>query len=442
MDEEFDLDRKFPFMKPVNSAPSMHTINGIGLTLYGNREFDNETQTYLKSYCFCILFVPIFWFSSYRVADASDGGRAYLFDATTGGAQIQTFFNPTPATDDQFGRSVAVSGNNVVIGANFDDTRANEAGAAYLFDITTCDNDTTNGGTAGDGICEAATLTFLPPTTATDQSFGSGVSISGNNVLVAAPGDDTLSTNAGAAHLFDITTCDNDTTNGGIAGDFICEAVTQTFFSPTPAAADNFGNSVSISGNNVLVGEFIDNPGGIVQAGAAYLFDATSGNLVHSFFSPNPAAGDRFGNWVSVSGDDVLIGSPGGLDGEAYLFDATTGNLVNSYSSPNPGVSDAFGNSVSIDGTNVMVGALADTGAIGAAYLFDTAQKVQFTPALDFIGIDTFDYTISDGNGGVDTATVSVDVLSQPTIKITKDTTDGDGAFVFTIFNGTSIFVI
>ncbi|MEW6497232.1 MAG: CHAT domain-containing protein, partial [Cyanobacteriota bacterium] len=60
-------------------------------------------------------------------------GTAYLFDGSTG-TPVQIFNNPTPATGDEFGHSVAAVGNAVLIGAPRDDTGAENAGAAYLFD--------------------------------------------------------------------------------------------------------------------------------------------------------------------------------------------------------------------------------------------------------------------------------------------------------------------
>ena len=50
------------------------------------------------------------------------------------GNLLRIICNPTPAKHDQFGDSVAVVGKNVVIGAWRDDTIAENAGAAYLFD--------------------------------------------------------------------------------------------------------------------------------------------------------------------------------------------------------------------------------------------------------------------------------------------------------------------
>ena len=48
----------------------------------------------------------------------------------------QTFFNPTPVSGDDFGSSVSISGDSVLIGDRIDDTNVNLGGAAYLFDAT------------------------------------------------------------------------------------------------------------------------------------------------------------------------------------------------------------------------------------------------------------------------------------------------------------------
>jgi len=55
------------------------------------------------------------------------------------GDLLQTLNNPTPATSDYFGHSVAVSGATVVVGAYMDNMGATEAGAAHVFDAASGD---------------------------------------------------------------------------------------------------------------------------------------------------------------------------------------------------------------------------------------------------------------------------------------------------------------
>ncbi|MBI1928346.1 FG-GAP repeat protein, partial [Candidatus Poribacteria bacterium] len=159
--------------------------------------------------------------------------------------------------------------------------------------------------------------------------------------------------------------------------------LTQTLLNPTPAASDYFGFSVSVDGDRVLVGAYGDDTGA-TDAGAAYLFDAVTGVLLHTFTNPTPAGGDLFGWSVSVDGDRILVGAvlddTGASDaGAAYLFDAVTGVLLQTFTNSTPAGGDLFGYSVSVNGDRVLVGAMSDdtgTTDAGAAYLFDAVTGV------------------------------------------------------------------
>jgi hypothetical protein len=150
---------------------------------------------------------------------------------------------------------------------------------------------------------------------------------------------------------------------------------------PEPAAGTQFGYAVATVGSNVLVGAPFDD-GAATDAGAAYLFDGTSGALLQTFRSPNPAAGDWFGIAVAAVGENVVVGAlgddTGATDaGAAYLFDGKTGALIRAMQKPTPAEADWFGGAVAAAGANILVGApLDDLGGAdaGAAYLFDGAS--------------------------------------------------------------------
>ena len=112
-------------------------------------------------------------------------GAAYLF--STGGALLTTYTNPTPATFDNFGISVTAMGTDrVLIGAFYDDTGADNAGAAYLF--------STNG---------LLLATFTNPAPALNDRFGISVATGGAElILIGAYRNDAGATSAGAAYLF------------------------------------------------------------------------------------------------------------------------------------------------------------------------------------------------------------------------------------------------
>ena len=75
---ENSLAEKFPEMRPISAAPSLSTVNGIGMTLVGRRDYDDETRTYVKTHCFSILFIPILAAGAYRVLDTGQGGWYFL----------------------------------------------------------------------------------------------------------------------------------------------------------------------------------------------------------------------------------------------------------------------------------------------------------------------------------------------------------------------------
>lgn len=66
-----------PEVRPLKSPPSLFTLNGCGVGMYGKRDFDAATGTYTKTRCLCLVFFPIFALDAYRVADASS--RSWYF---------------------------------------------------------------------------------------------------------------------------------------------------------------------------------------------------------------------------------------------------------------------------------------------------------------------------------------------------------------------------
>ena len=332
---------------------------------------------------------------------ATDAGSAYVFDAASG-TLLRTLANPTtPADGDKFGNSVAVSGNAILVGAFRDSSGAAAAGAAYAFDVTT-----------------GMLLQTLTRPTPTDYGyFGCSVAVSGSTMLVGMSGDDTGAESGGVGLcLYWRTAADPHQPHagrlrlfrpfrGGLGGQDCCRSVPErhgrhrcgigpclrcqhrvllwTLANPTPAIYDSFGYSVAISGNTMVIGAYQDDTGA-TDAGAAYVFDATSGTLLQTLVNPTPAASDWFGYSVAISGNIVVVGmhldDTGATDtGAAYIFDASTGALLKTLTNPASAAGDNFGVSVAVSGDNVVVGAeFNDTGATdaGAAYIFDTTSGV------------------------------------------------------------------
>jgi hypothetical protein len=286
---------------------------------------------------------------------SEDAGETYTSPTGTRATSldfVRPFPNPSPSSsNDLFGYAVAGVGSSVLVGAPGNQIDPAYPGAAYLFD----------------GSTGALLTTFLNPSPDGGDGFGFSVASLGPDILVGAPGDDTGATDAGAVYLFEAST----------------GTLLQTFLNPTPdpppdpLAAEVFGFSVAGVGSNVLVGT----PGheaGSTFAGAAYLFDGSTGALLRTFLDPTPTLYGHFGTSVSHSGSNVLVGAPDtSTDGAAYLFDGSTGALLRTLLNPTPSPTpetDEFGSSIASVGPNVLVGDyLDDTNGpdAGAAYLFD-----------------------------------------------------------------------
>lgn len=69
---DIDLTR-FPQLEPIQGPPPLGRLNGFGVSVYGRREADVTTGTYVKTLCISALFIPVFCLRAYRVADAERG---------------------------------------------------------------------------------------------------------------------------------------------------------------------------------------------------------------------------------------------------------------------------------------------------------------------------------------------------------------------------------
>jgi hypothetical protein len=300
-------------------------------------------------------------------------GAVYLFDGQTG-ALLRTFQDPAPAHQDYFGCSVAAVGNNVLVGAYEADAKTTNAGAAYLFN-----------GSTGELL-----QTFYEPSPNANNWFGQSVAAVGNNVLVGCRCADKGATNTGAAYLF----------NGSTGG------LIRTFTNPTPGYADYFGCAVAAAGNNIIAGAYGEDAGAS-NAGAAYLIDGTTGDLIQTFSNPTPAQGDEFGSAVAAAGNDVLVGTMldgtnGTSAGAAYLFDGQTGLLRRTFLGS--GVGCWFGCSVAALGNDLLVGANHQVGSTGGAvYLFDgsTGDLLHTFQEPEPKNSNRFGYSVAAAGGDV-----------------------------------------
>ena len=200
------------------------------------------------------------------------------------------------------------------------------------------------------------------------DSFGMSVSISGDYAVVGAYADDDAGGSSGSAYIF----VRNGTT----------WTEQEKLTASDAASRDQFGNSVSISGDYAVVGAYTDDDGGSSNSGSAYIFvrNGTTWSQQQKLTASDAAAGDQFGNSVSISGDYAVVGAyadddAGGQSGSAYIFvrNGTAWTEQQKLTASDAASSDQFGRSVSISGDYAVVGAHQNAGAgsrSGSAYIF------------------------------------------------------------------------
>ena len=283
-----------------------------------------------------------------------------------GWSTVQTLTSPDIADGDSFGASVAIHGDTIVIGASGDDDDGSRSGSVYVFERS------------------AGTWSHAQKLTASDAQaddvFGGSVDVSSDTLVVGARLEDDGGSKAGAAYVF--------VRSGGVWSE------QQKLTASDAEAEDEFGSSVGVDGDTVVVGARNEDELG-ANAGAAYVFIRSAGvwaqqqKLVGSAVDTN----DRFGTSVAIDGETVAVGAPGSTSG-AYIFVRDTGSWTEQQRIGAPGSGDDYGVSVSLSGDTVAVGAprgnfpATDTGYVSVWVRSGTTWSLEHKVAAD------------DGDGG------------------------------------------
>ena len=274
---------------------------------------------------------------------AWDAGSVYVYrrhgNAWVGQAKL-TASDASPG--DWFGFSVAIDGDVILVGSKADDDNGSASGSVYVFRF--------------DGVdwIEEAKLTASDG--ARDDEFGHSVALDDDVVVVGAPQNNL--TGPGWSYVYRLD---------GVQ--WVEEA---KLVASDGQAEDDFGISVSVSGDVALIGAWnVGNTGRSYPdgAGAAYFYRFDGLSWVEEArvvsITPLPGELDRFGRSVSVEGDVAIIGtepittsnpvSPAGSV-HVFGFDGVqwSGEAKLIASDDEPG--DRFGTSVDLDGSRAVVG--------------------------------------------------------------------------------------
>ncbi len=310
---------------------------------------------------------------SYAIACASQedeasrvaSGKAYIFNPSTG-ALLYTLDNPNAygtAADDVFGTGVAICDSYAIVGAPAeDDAGGSSSGKAYIFNPST-----------------GALLHTLNNPNAYGTSnldyFGANVGICDSYAIVSAYNeDDADGLGSGKAYIFNPAT----------------GALLHTLNNPNAygtSESDAFGTAVAICDSYAIVSAMSEDDAGGAGSGKAYIFDTSTGALLHTLNNPNAygtTVGDNFGSKVAICESYAIVGAPAEDDadgtgsGKAYVFNPATGALLYTLDNPNAystSANDGFGSAVSVCNSYIIVGAQLEDDAAGLnsgkAYIFN-----------------------------------------------------------------------
>ncbi len=280
-------------------------------------------------------------------------GAAYVFvrNGSTWTQQAK-LFAADGNNDDSFAWSVALSGDTALVGAWTDDIAGVvDQGSVYVF--------ARNGTTWSQA---------QPKLTASDgktpDSFGWSVALLGDMAFIGAPSVDVgANMNQGAAYVF--------TRNNGVFSEH------SKLTGSAGAVKDLFGISFSLTPDTAMIGTGFAN--------AAYAFVRNGDNWTEQqrlVASGGSIMGDYFGNAVAISGDIALVGAYGKaiggntLQGSAYAYVRSGGSWSEQMqlTASDGATNDQFSFSLALSGDTALVGAyfvnLSGNGAQGTVYPF------------------------------------------------------------------------
>ncbi len=329
-----------------------------------------------------------------------ESGAAYIFvrDGANWVHQATLKASNTGAYDD-FGCSVAISGDTVVVGARYEDGSGKgvnppsddaslDAGAAYVY-------------TRRYGLWTFEAILKGGGNSSARDSFGTSVAVSGTTVAVGAPFEGG---HAGAVYVF--------VPSGSTW-------VQQAYLKGNDTGrGDRFGETVSIHGDSLAVGAPHVVRGGDLQnnKGAAYVFVRVGTIWTQQVRLQIASEGTAFGKSASISQDSLVVGAPNEPDGGAAYVYVRTGATWGQQAilrSSNGQTNDWFGSAVAISGNTIAVGASEEDGsgtginpptdelliASGAGYIFNRTgsswTQAAYIKATESKDLDRFGHSVA-----------------------------------------------
>ena len=387
-------------------------------------------------------------YDSLGINAVGNAGSVYIYtrDASGNWNFTQKIIANQRVSGDNFGYSVSVSSNYIIVGAynhDYDSNNMNylsKSGAAYIFAKNT----------SGHWFQEQK---LVSSDRNTSDQFGYSVAVSGSYAIVGANYEDedasgaNFSNAAGSAYIFERST----------QGNWI---QAQKVVASDRNYGDYFGTSVSISGSYAVVGAYQEDEdelgtNTLSSAGSAYVFERNLQGLWSQkakLVASDRASNDYFGLSVNISGDEIIIGAPYNTEGfgfsnagSAYIYERNTSgtwSFLKKLVANDKNAYDFFGYSVSISGDYAFCGAYQededDSGAntlsdAGSFYIFEPLLFVTNTisvsscesytsPSNTYIwnSSGTYHDTLTSSSGLDSILTINLTIYNNPNINISS----------------------
>ena len=311
--------------------------------------------------------------SETNVEDIQLAGSVYIFDSE--GVLLTTIQSPEPELEGNFGWKLCLCRDILLVPEIWiRDKGVTNAGVVHVFN------------SEGDFL-----RTIRSPSPTLLGTFGISIDANDEFILVGELGLSDKPSNDSNVHVYDI--------------DY---NLVTTLYSPDNQDRSFFGNSVTISGDHVVIGERWASVEGYEKAGRAHIYD-TGWNLVATLQSPTPEDNAEFGFSVAIGGGLVVVGElkwdvETMNEGKAYVFDLE-GNLIDTLVSPEPEVDAMFGWQVVTDGDIILVADVHHSvdgfSQAGKVYIFGLGEPTAEQPAPEEETTVTESEPESEKSGGI-----------------------------------------
>ncbi|WP_310621635.1 M10 family metallopeptidase C-terminal domain-containing protein [Flexibacterium corallicola] len=352
------------------------------------------------------------------------GGSVYIYteDENSEYSTVK-LTNPRPDDYSRFGDDIAIGEDGtLVVGAKYDDSDGNSTGSVYVY----------TPGLNGDYSSEPIRLSADD---IEDQDyFGSSVEVGPNGmIIVGSPYDDDQVSGSGSIYVF---TPDG---NGGYNQVKLAQEAAAMY--------DRLGTAIAVNVDGTIVASapFDNDQGSDAGSVTVFTLDGNGEYQAVELYASDAQAYDNFGSSVAISDNGIIVVAATGEDelgdssGAVYVFVPSSDGSYTEYKLTEPSGSDGglFGSAVSIDDDGVIVVGAQHTEGTGASYLFHPNSDGSYGE-IELVDPDTFTNDqiadqLTDGYWeSIGRSSRSFDVAPGDTITVSIDALTSDGQYLAT----------